>query len=206
MSGGESGEKLIESPSSVEFDGASNVLMLTEPLNDKARRSYYRKILPGEPSALDLLAVDYRRTPDQYLDEWRRYAGERPRRCGIICVDESTRSNDGWSGMDRGAVACVESPTDLTGLSIKASTYLEDHGDADTLVSFDSLTMLLQYVELQRAFRFLHVLAKRVQTVDAVAHYHMDPKAHDDREMATLSSLFDAIARFEGDGWRIRRR
>ena len=206
MAAGESVEKLIERPSGVDLEGASNVLVLTESLDDAARESYYGALLPDDPSSMNVLAVDYRRTPEEYLEEWQRYVDERPRRCGIICVDESGGASGDGTEVGPGAVAAVESPTDLTGLGIKIGNYLESQGGSDTLVTFDSLTMLLQYVELERAFRFLGVLGNRVNEADAVAHYHMDPKAHDDQEMATLSSLFDAVARFEGDGWRIRRR
>ena len=206
MAAGDSVGELIERPSGVDLEGASNVLVLVTSLGDTARESYYEMLLPDEPSEVDVLAVDYRRTPDQYLDEWKRYVDGQPRRCGIVRVDESTRSDGDETEVGPGAVAAVESPTDLTGLGIKVGSYLENYGSSDTIVTYDSLTMLLQYVELERAFRFLHVLTNRVQDADAVAHYHMDPKAHDEQVMATLSSLFDAIAKFEDGEWRIRRR
>jgi hypothetical protein len=91
-------------------------------------------------------------------------------------------------------------------LGITVSEYLSDHGGPGTVVTFDSLTALLQYVELQRAFRFLHVLANRVKTTESVAHFHMDPAAHDAREVATLSSLFDAVAEFDDGEWSLRTR
>ena len=206
MAAEESVGEFVERPSGVDLEGASNVLVLTGSLDDTARESYYGTLLPEDPSSVDVLAVDYRRTPEQYLEEWRRYVDGRPRRCGIICVDDSIRSSGDGGEVGPGAVACVESPTDLTGLGIKVGNYLESHGGSDTLVTFDSLTMLLQYVERERAFRFLHVLGDRVEEADAVAHYHTDPKAHDEQEIATLSSLFDAVARFEDGEWQIRRR
>ena len=206
MAAGESAVEFIERPSGVDLEGASNILVLVESLDDAARESYYGTLLPEDPSSVDVLAVDYRRTPEEYLEEWRQYVDERPRRCGIVCVDGAARSSGDGSEVGPGAVATVESPTDLTGLGITVGNYLESNGGSDTIVTFDSLTMLLQYVECERAFRFLGVLSNRVEETDAVAHYHMDPKAHDDREMATLSSLFDAIARFDDGEWNVRRR
>ena len=198
--------EFIERPSGVDLEGASNVLVLAESLDDAARESYYGTLLPEDPSSVDVLAVDYRWTPEEYLEEWRRYVDGQPRRCGIVCVDESARSSGDGSEVGPGAVATVESPTDLTGLGITVGNYLESNGGSDTIVTFDSLTMLLQYVERERAFRFLGVLGNRVEEADAVAHYHMDPKAHDNQEMATLSSLFDAVARFDDGEWNVRRR
>ncbi|WP_254839623.1 DUF7504 family protein [Natronomonas marina] len=206
MSAGESVGDLIDRPSSADLEDASNVLVLATSLDERARESYYRTLFPDQPSTVDVLAVDYRQTPDQYLDEWRRYADGKPRRCGIICVGESTRGPGDASDIDGNAVACVENPGDLTGVGIKVGNYLDGYGGPETVVTFDSLTVLLQYVELERAFRFLHVLSNQVRSMDAVAHYHIDPEAHDDQVLATLSSLFDAVARFDDGDWEIRSR
>lgn len=194
-----------------DLDGASNVLVLSPTMDERARRSYYEELLPDDPGSLDVLAVDYRRTPDKWLDEWQRYAGARPRRSAIICVDETTRSAAAAGGnpglaADPATATTVENPSDLTGLGITVSEYLSAHGNADTVVTFDSLTVLLQFVEIQRAFRFLHVLANRVSTAGAVGHYHMDPEAHTDQEVATLASLFDAVAAYEDGEWDVQRR
>jgi len=205
MDVGESAGALVERPGERKLDGASNVLVLAPTLSDDARESYYNTLFPDDTSAVDLLAVDYRRPPDQYLDELRRFAGGPPDRCGIICVGETTRSS-GDGGMSPGAVACVDDPMDLTGVGLKMGRYLETHGRAETVVSFDSVTVLLQYVDTRRAFRFLHAIGNRVRAVDATAHYHVDPNAHEDRMLATLSSLFDAVARFDDGEWNVRRR
>ncbi|MUV85509.1 DUF835 domain-containing protein [Natronomonas sp. CBA1123] len=194
----------------MDLDGVSNLLVLAPTMSSAARRSYYEGLLPERPSTLDVLAVEYRRSPDQWLDEWQQYVGDRPRQCTIVSTDETTRSAAAASGgpvtYGPNTAACVENPSDLTGLGITVSEYLSEHGGSNTVVTFDSLTALLQYVELQRAFRFLHVLANRVKTAESVAHFHMDPAAHDDREVATLSSLFDAVAEFEDGEWSLRRR
>jgi hypothetical protein len=189
------------------LDGVSNVLVLSSTMNEEARAAYYERLLPDSLGSLDVLAIDYRQTPDQWIDEWKRHVGERPRRCTIVSVDEATRSVTGSANETarRGpnTVTCLKSPTDLTGLGITISEYLAEEGSDRTVLAFDSLTVLLQYVDLQRAFRFLHVLANRVQTVDATAYYHMDPGAHDDQDVATLTSLFDAVAEFEDGDWSI---
>ncbi len=205
MGAGEPVEGSIERPSERKLDGASNVLVLAPTLSDDARESYYDALFPDDTSAVDLLAVDYRRPPDQYLDELRRFAGGAPDRCGIICVGETTRSS-GDDGMRPGAVACVDDPMNLTGVGLKMGRYLESHGCPETVVSFDSVTVLLQYVDTRRAFRFLHAIGNRVRAADATAHYHIDPNAHEDQALATLSSLFDAVARFDDGEWNVRRR
>ncbi|MFT4882959.1 MAG: hypothetical protein ACI8U4_000456 [Natronomonas sp.] len=192
------------------LDGVSNMLVLSPTMDEAARAAYYERLLPDAIGSTDVLAIDYRQTPDQWMEEWKRRVGERPRRCTIVSVDEATRSVSGKSNetTQRGpnTVTCLKSPTDLTGLGITISEYLADEGGEQTIVTFDSLTVLLQYVDLQRAFRFLHVLSNRVKTVDATAYYHMDPGAHDDKDVATLTSLFDATAEFEDGSWSIHGR
>lgn len=196
-----------DAASEVELDGVSNMLVLSPTMDEEARAAYYERLLPDSPGSVDVLAIDYRQTPDQWMDEWKRHVGERPRRCTIISVDETTRSvtsrSDEPTRRGPNTVTCLKSPTDLTGLGITISEYLADEAGERTVVTFDSLTVLLQYVDLQRAFRFLHVLSNRVETVNATAYYHMDPGAHDDKDVATLTSLFDAIAEFEDGDWSI---
>mgnify|MGYP006270225439 CR=1 FL=1 len=210
MSAGDTVGNASGEDAGVDLDGVSNLLVLAPTMSGDARQSYYEALLPERPSTLDVLAVEYRRSPDQWLDEWQQYVGDCPQQCTIVSADETTRSAAASSG---GAVAygpnttaCVENPSDLTGLGITVSEFLSDHGGPGTVVTFDSLTALLQYVELQRAFRFLHVLANRVKTAESVAHFHMDPAAHDAREVATLSSLFDAVAEFDDGEWSLRSR
>ena len=205
MDTGESTGALIERPGERELDEVSNVLVLAPTLSDDARESYYSTLFPDDTSTVDLLAVDYRRPPDQYLDELRRFADGPPDRCGIVCVGETTRSS-GDGGTSSGAIACVDDPMDLTGVGLKMGRYLETHGRTETIVSFDSVTVLLQYVDTRRAFRFLHAIGNRVRAVEATAHYHVDPNAHEDRMLATLSSLFDAVARFDDGEWDVRHR
>lgn len=211
MSAGDAVEQAASGAVDLDFDGASNVLVLSPSMDERARRSYYERLLPADPGSLDVLTVDYRQTPDKVLDEWRRYAGQQPRRTAIICIDETTRSAaaaQSSSSLPSGpdTAATVENPSDLTGLGISVSEYLTAHGNDETVVIFDSLTVLLQFVELQRAFRFLHVLANRISTAGAVGHFHMDPEAHTDQEIATLSSLFDAVAEYDDGAWDVRRR
>lgn len=193
------------------LEDASNVLVLSSTLDDAARRSYFETLLPERPADADVLAIDYRQTPAQWIEEWKRNVGDRPQSCTIVSLDE-TRGSAAALGpsasptFGRDTVTTVESPGDLTGLGITVSEYLSEHTGSRTFVTFDSLTILLQYVDLQRAFRFLHVLSNRVRTAEAVAHYHMDPGAHTDQEIATLASLFDVVAEFEDGEWSVRSR
>ena len=82
------------------------------------------------------------------------------------------------------------------------NTVPESAADSDEDISFcfNSITSLLQYADVQRAFRFLHVVTGRVKTVGGTGHYHLDPEAHDRQTLATLKGLFDAVIEVNEDG------
>jgi len=215
MQTGESAEEGNGEPIADPPPGANSVLVLSDSMDPDARESYYRTLLPADPAVLRVLAIEYTRGPDGWLDEWREHVGRPPAGTAIVSVDDGTRSaassvgSTTYQGDGTGsAVSTVESPDDLTGLGIAVGSHLKrwEESAGPMLVTLDSLTVLLQYVDLKRAFRFLHVMVNRVKEAGGVGHCHMDPAAHDDRTVATLASVFDAVARHEGGGWRVTTR
>lgn len=104
---------------------------------------------------------------------------------------------DGGDEFDR--VETVSAPTDLTGLGIAINEQL-DAADGPSAVCFDSVTSLLQYVEVDTAYEFLHVVLGRLYSNDAVGHLHMDPTAHDDEVVERITSLVDGRVRLAEDG------
>ena len=97
----------------------------------------------------------------------------------------------------------VASPEDLTGIGIALTTALESWGSADELlVRFDSVSVLLQYVDTATAFQFLHTVAGRLRSVGARSWFYLDPSLHDEQTMATMAAAFDGrLRRVEGT-WR----
>jgi len=157
-----------------------------------------------------VLCVTFTRSPEDHLVNWRRH-GNLPERASFVDVDASARSMDAFekSGGDIGqddvdvTVSGISSPENLTRLGVRVTNCLEeladDVEDRQIVVCFDSITALLQYVELDQAFRFLHVVTERLADADAVAHFHVDPGAHDDETIETLRSLFDGTWAFEDE-------
>lgn len=100
----------------------------------------------------------------------------------------------------------VSSPADLTGVGMQTSQILgrwAETGD-DIVVSFDSLTVLLQFVDLHDLYRFLHVVTARIRTVGAHAQFYLDPSTQGDQTVSIITSLFQGVARYEGDEWSVR--
>jgi hypothetical protein len=102
-------------------------------------------------------------------------------------------------------VYTVSGPEDLTGYGVALTQVLEDY-DVPLYVDVDSLTALLQHVSVDAAFRFVHVLSGRVDRERAVLVASIDPGAHDEQTVATMTQPFDvAVTGEEGDR-HVRRR
>ena len=91
---------------------------------------------------------------------------------------------------------------DLTSLAETIGGQLSEWeaSDARTVVCFESLTALLERNGLRGAFRFLCLLGRRLESADAVAHFHLDPDAVDDRTLYTLFPLFGTVVEHDESG------
>ncbi len=182
-----------------------NILVLAPSLGGRGTEACSHLLTRSPPDRTSVLAVTYTESPQEFAGRWTESAGGPPTRGGIVSAGESDATVDdpNW------AVRPVETPSDLTGVGIKLSELLSgmaDTGDGESVVvCFNSVTTLLQYADLERAFRFLHVVT-RVKTAGGVGHYHVDPGAHDQQTLATLKGLFDAVVEADEDGtWSVKR-
>jgi archaellum biogenesis ATPase FlaH len=76
----------------------------------------------------------------------------------------------------------------------------------EVTLCFDSLSILLQYADTERVFRFLHVLTNRLTELGASTHFHLDPAAHDERTIAQLAQAFDSRVSVDNEDDRVVRR
>jgi hypothetical protein len=194
-------------PDLSELDDAANILLLAPSMGRHGRDGGMEMLARTAPEQTNVLAVTYTETATEFAERWNERCGANPARGGVVAVGESEGhiDNPAW------AVRTVENPSDLTGVGIELSELLSGMANAageeeHIAVCFNSITSLLQYADVQRAFRFLHVVTGRVKTVGGVGHYHIDPEAHDRKTLATLKGLFDAVVEIDEDGnWDIQR-
>jgi hypothetical protein len=193
---------------------ANSTLLLASSFTEGTEERCAEMLHPGMANESNVLWVSYTKSPDQQLRRWQAHSSDRPANMGMVSIDDSTRSVAAESG---GAsdlmgpnkpVETVSSPNDLTGLGIRITEFLTDWEENDnrTVVCFDSLTALLQYVELETAYEFLHILTGRMAAVDAFAHFHMDPEAHDEQTIESITTLMDATVALEDGEEKIRSR
>lgn len=206
-----------ERPSPPLPEGGGSVLLLAPAMDRRADEACTELSCPNEPSDVDLLSVSLDGSVDDVLDRWNRHAGASPGRLAVVTTGDAMRSAAAAAGGDAPvpgegtrivdenvSTTFVSDAGDLTGLGIKVSQCLSAwDGEDDLAVCVRSLTTLLQFSDLKRVFRFVHVLTQRLKSAGAVAHFHMDPGAHDRQTLATLESLFDAVYELDADGsWR----
>jgi len=177
------------------------VLLSTPGVGDAGWSRCVDLLLAGDASETSVLWVSYTRSATGYLADWRDGAEAPPAEMALLVPGEQRGpSPDGVT------VETVGSPSDLTGLGIAIRRHLEEWEPPIT-VCFDSLTSLLQYVDLETAFEFLHVLSGQLYAAGAVAHFHLDPSAHEERTVTMLETLVDAVVTVQDDGGvEIRRR
>lgn len=148
----------------------------------------------------NILVVTLSESPEAWLERWHDHLPRPPANIGFVTLNEYSRSAIAdASGRPRPgdeiSTQTVATPADLTGLGMATTSYLTDWEDTDrpTVVYFDSVTILLQYVELEPGFRFLHTLTSQLKDADATGIFPFTTAAHDDRTVKTLQSLFDTI-------------
>lgn len=209
----------VPHPSIQDALGDATSVLVESDESDSGRAPTCTDLLHCHPADREnLLWVTYARGPDEKLQSWRRHTDATPGNLGVVSVGDTMRSAaaasaavsdpalsesfDVGSGGSPNPVEAVENPSDLTGVGIAVGRYVQAWGgERPTTLCFDSITAMLQYVEFQTAYRFLHVLTGRIAAAGGVGHFHVDPVAHDEQTLASLKTLFDAVVTVD-DGER----
>jgi len=147
-----------------------------------------------------VLWVTYTRSPLACIESYPDGSGE-PSFSVIAVGETATPGPDTPSAV---SVETVSAPADLTGLGITLSQALS--ATDDVTLCFDSLSALLQYVDRETAYEFLHAVTGQLYAAGATAHFHLDPTAHDRQTVDTLASLFDTMVDLRGEGRTVRSR
>ncbi len=121
----------------------------------------------------------------------------------VAVVDCVTRQQGLDEARADNRVKYASSPTDMTGIGIKLSEFLQtfhrDQGIEKNRIMVHSLSTLLMYADLQTVFRFLHVFTGRIQSVDGLGVFCIDSTSHDNQTMNTLTQLFDGVIELSED-------
>jgi hypothetical protein len=178
-----------------QLDGTTNVLLAEPPMEQ--RRDLCTSLLLDQHSAPNVLYVTYTRSPAACIDDLGDI-GDLDN-VGVVTVgDGGTAVED-----ERVVTESVSTASDLTGLGIAISKFLSDW-DAPVFICFDSLTSMLQYVDVETAYEFLHAITGQIHAAGAMSHFHIDPSAHDEKHVAAITSLFDGKISLDDETVRTR--
>lgn len=172
---------------------ASNVLLLGSMLDDSTKRTHNELLSQESTERTDVLALTFQ-SPGQWLRTWTNTPETHDGRITVITLDESPYQS---TQQTDGVTSSTVNPADLTGIGMEVSDYLSSQAktDTETVVCFDSITGLLQYTNQKSLFRFLRVITRRIEHVDGIAHFHLNPDAHDRKSISTIKTPFDAIVK-----------
>ena len=182
---------------------SSNVLLLA-PLTPTGNRACLELLASTTPpEKANVAAVTYTPPPETWISDWRSHNDRLPAELAFIHANTvETTGDEGDSAVPPDIpVSRVDpnQPMDIIAPLSEQLTRWNGNGNK-TLVSVQTLTILLEYVDFDTAFRYLHILTHRVQAADAIGFYHMDPDIHDEETVNTLKTLFDAVVVVSDDG------
>jgi rubredoxin len=98
-------------------------------------------------------------------------------------------------------VAIVDKGISLTALGETISQVLNEQQteNAKVTVGFDILSELLELFDTETVFKFVHVLNSRLESMDALTHYYVDPNSQPESAVNILQQLFDLQIHASGD-------
>ncbi|WP_137286826.1 helix-turn-helix transcriptional regulator [Halorussus salinisoli] len=186
-----------------QLEQSSNVLLLA-PLTPTGNRACLELLASTtSPERANVAAVTYTPPPETWISDWKEHNGELPAELAFIHANtvEKTGEDDSTELPLDVSVARVDpnQPMDIIAPLSEQLTRWKGNRN-QTVVSVQTLTILLEYVDFDTAFRYLHILTHRVQAADAIGFYHMDPDIHDEETVNTLKTLFDAVVEVSDDG------
>lgn len=182
--------------------GANAILLLAPPDQVHAVSACVRIAAATRPERTRVISVSYTRDATTLLSDWVQAFDAAPESMAVVEATDDVASASPADNVE----TIAEPPSDLTWLGIRINEYLTQWRERDVPVSvcLDSLTSLFQYAETSQGVKFVHRLSSRARNADAVLHYHMDPTAHDENEVAQVTQFCDAVVSFRDGSWNVR--
>ncbi|MFB6102210.1 MAG: hypothetical protein ABEJ73_06550 [Haloplanus sp.] len=184
-------ESLVESGVHVAdaIDGTGSILVRAPPGSAGADNARIHFLSPGDIVLFVTVAPAERlRLLYEELHEWPAQVVVLTTKSGVL---------DDIPGIDFDELSLeivrLDGRLGLSGLGETMSRVLEEYEatDGKIAVEFDILSELVGKFDLQTVFKFLHVLGKRFDRADALAHYHVDPRAQSESTINVLEQSFD---------------
>lgn len=132
----------------------------------------------------------------------RRVPSFDPDQVGVIDCSGSSQQ----AVIREAATESVSSPGDLTGISIGTAKLMQRFTNREISQvrhGLVSVSTLLQYLDLDTVFKFLHIYTQRIDDTEGLGIFTVDNAAHDPQVVNTITSEFDGVIELrETDGER----
>lgn len=182
----------------------AHVLVVAPPIRS-ARHVPCRALAPPTGPPRDVVFVTYRQpVPEQFAA--LASEADSPVRVAVVNVAPDD-PGDGLAAQlaelpVEASVTSVPAASSVSELGLTIEGRLQDFAGGARPVSlcFDSLSALSLYTGREQTDRFLGWLSSRVDAVDAIAHYHVDPAVHDAAPRDLFADHYDAVVEVRRDG------
>lgn len=179
----------------------SNTLILS-PLSPSGLEAYLSRVASSCPTRPNLVAISYTQPPEEWVSAWKAYVGAVPDRSVFVKGGSVTADADGE--FERVLSADPADPMSVV-VPVEKQLAAWQSTDADTVVSLQTLSVLLQYSDADTVFRYLNLATHKVRAVGARGYYQMDPELHDESTVNALKVLFDTVETVSEDELAERR-
>jgi len=105
----------------------------------------------------------------------------------------------GLSRRREDSVHYVSAPDDVAGIVDRTEAFLAGH-DGKCRISFDSITELAYYADVDSAADALERIVALLEEYDAVGLFHVDREVHDPEDVERFRALCDGVLELEADG------
>ncbi|MFC7068845.1 hypothetical protein ACFQL9_04250, partial [Halobaculum lipolyticum] len=193
------------------IDDGDSVLVLAGSRSDPDDRACTELLTRHPPAEANVLSVSLDSSPDDRLALWRRAVGESlPRRAAVVDAragagDHPREGSSAVAATDAVALDVLPAGADTTAIGLAVAKRLGEWsatGDP-THLCLHSVGPLLDSFPTPAVVSLLDGLNRLGSAMDVSAHHHLDPAGRDDATMSSLRPLYDAVATYEGDGWRV---
>lgn len=186
------------------FDDASTVLLAAPEVKEPIEDAFAHLLASLESTPDRVVGVTMAKPARDFIDPWRRALDGEETTFSFVSTAGVARSlAAGAATADPSppgaSVTRLEDPRPLSAFHDAVSDHLDDATE-ETMVCFHSLTHLLEFVDPETAFRFLHAHLAHVRSLDGRGIYHIDDAIHDEETIIQLSTLFDLVVQPDGPG------
>ncbi|WP_144906537.1 MULTISPECIES: DUF7504 family protein [Halobellus] len=178
-------------------DDSSNEIRLVERGQFRKDKSTVFTSLPQLPANTRVLHLDYLYPPHERLEQWQDQDD--------ISIEEITILYAGYHQQQQGVVekygksiGCetsfshISNPKDIERAGLEITKFLDRQNSEEypTLITVDSLSVMLQYVSLNSVVQFTRHCISLFEQNETIGRFYISPQTHTEETNNTIQSLF----------------